>query len=52
MPEFMTVKEVADLFHVKIDTVYAWKFYGKIKAVRINGKLLFRKDVILEMIGG
>ena len=47
----LTPKEVADFFQIKVETVYQWKFYNKIKCVKVNGKLLFRQDDILEMVG-
>ena len=47
----LTPKEVADFFQIKVETVYQWKFYNKIKSVKVNGKLLFRQDDILEMVG-
>ncbi len=49
MEQLYTVKEVADLFRVKVKTIYQWKFYGLIEFTKINGKLLFKQSDIEKM---
>ena len=46
-----TVEQVAELFHIKKDTVYQWRFYGKLKGTKVNGRLLFKQHDILALIG-
>lgn len=44
--KYYTVSEVAEFLRCKIGTVYTWKWQKKIKAHKINGKLLFLgKDI-------
>lgn len=50
MPILLTAEELADLFRIKLATVYAWKFYGKIKAVKVGGRLLFKQEDVLALI--
>ena len=49
MPELLTPNEVAEYLHIKKETVYTWKWRGKIQGTKVNGKLLFMKNYILEM---
>ena len=46
----LTAKEVANLFKIEVETVYQWKFYGKIKSVKVNGRLLFKEEDIISMV--
>lgn len=45
-----TAKEVANMFRVELETVYQWKFYGKIKGIKVNGRLLFKEEDLLQML--
>ena len=46
----LTAKDVANLFKIEVETVYQWKFYGKIKSVKVNGRLLFKEEDIINMV--
>lgn len=48
--KLLTVNEVANIFKIEIETVYQWKFYGKIKSVKVNGRLLFKEEDIISMV--
>jgi len=46
-----TVEETAEILRVKKETIYQWKFSGKINATKVNGKLLFKQKEIERLIG-
>lgn len=50
MPEYLDIVEVAKLLHVEQKTVYNWVWEGKIPYLKANGRLLFRRDQIDEML--
>lgn len=52
MKEYFTAEEVAKRFRLKTNTIYKWKFEGKIKFTKIGGRLLFSHDDLLDLIGG
>lgn len=50
MPKYLDIVEVAKLLHVEQKTVYNWVWKGKIPYLKANGRLLFRRDEIDEML--
>lgn len=50
IPEYLDIVEVAKLLHVEQKTVYNWVWEGKIPYLKANGRLLFRRDEIDEML--
>ena len=50
MPNLFTAEQVAEYFHIKLNTVYTWKHFGKIKAIKVHGRLLFREQDIVALI--
>ena len=48
--EYMTVQEVADLFHVSRKTVYAWSNSGKLKRYSVQGRTLFKSVDVRALI--
>ena len=49
--KLFTVEETAEVLRVKKETIYQWKFSGKINATKVNGKLLFKKEELERLIG-
>lgn len=47
IPEYLTPKEVAELFKVRLRTVYGWVSDERIPYERKGGVLRFRLDAIL-----
>ena len=50
MEKFYDATEVANIFKVKVETIYQWNFYEKIKSVKVNGRLLFKLEDIMNMV--
>jgi excisionase family DNA binding protein len=48
--ELLTANDVAQLFKISADTVYSWRYRGKIPYVKINGAVRFRPSDIDQMI--
>lgn len=48
--ELLTANDVAGLFKISPDTVYAWRYLGKIPYVKINGAVRFKRSEIDRMI--
>lgn len=48
--ELLTAKDVAELFKISPDTVYTWRYQGKIPYVKINGAVRFRRSDMQQMI--
>lgn len=44
--EYLSVKDVADLFHISIATVNNWRREGIIVAYQIGGKIFFKRSEI------
>ena len=44
--EYLTVKDVANLFHISIATVNNWKREGILVAHQIGGKIFFKRTEI------
>lgn len=44
--EYLTVKDVAELFHISIATVNNWKREGILVAYQIGGKIFFKRAEI------
>lgn len=44
--EYLTVKDVADLFHISIATVNNWRREGILVAYQIGGKVFFKRSEI------
>lgn len=49
-PEHLDIIEVAKLLRVEQKTIYNWFWEGKIPYLKANGRLLFRRDEIDEML--
>ena len=50
MVKLFDATEVANFFKVKLETIYQWNFYKKIKSVKVNGRLLFKLEDIMNMV--
>lgn len=50
-PEYLDIIEVAKLLRVEQKTIYNWVWESKIPYLKANGRLLFRRDEIDEMLG-
>lgn len=48
--QLLSVPEVAELFRVKPKTVYSWVAQRKIRYVKINGALRFRRQDLEAMV--
>lgn len=48
--QFIDASEVARLYMVSIRTVYNWVYLGKVKYVKANGRLLFRKEELEHLL--
>lgn len=46
-PEFITRKEVADMFGISLPTVHAWIHAGILTAYKIGNKTRFRKSEVM-----
>ncbi|MDY3942657.1 MAG: helix-turn-helix domain-containing protein [Alloprevotella sp.] len=49
-PEYLDITEVAKLLRVEQKTIYNWVWEGKIPYLKANGRLLFRRNEIDEML--
>ncbi len=49
-PEYLDIIEVAKLLRVEQKTIYNWVWEGKVPYLKANGRLLFRRDEIDEML--
>lgn len=49
--EFITAEEVAALLHLGVKRVQALSRAGRLPAVRVGRRWLFRRDRILELVG-
>ena len=48
MQEYYTLKEVSEILSIKVKTLYKWVNEGKLKSVKIGGKLVRVKKEDLE----
>ena len=48
--ELLTANDVAGLLKISPDTVYSWRYQGKIPYVKINGAVRFWSSEIKRMI--
>ena len=48
MEKFYTCEEVAEMYRVKVSTVWAWVRAGKLKAVRIGRFYRITKEALAE----
>ena len=46
------VRQVADLFKVKAETVYKWVASNEIPLRKIGGRLVFSEEVLMEWLAG
>lgn len=49
-PEYLDIIELSKLLKVEQKTIYNWVWEGKIPYLKANGRLLFRRDEIDEML--
>ena len=49
-PEYLDIIDVSKLLKVEQKTVYNWVSAGKIPHLKANGRLLFRREEIDEML--
>ncbi|MDO4708015.1 MAG: helix-turn-helix domain-containing protein [Porphyromonadaceae bacterium] len=49
-PEYLDIIELSKLLKVEQKTIYNWVWEGKIPYLKANGRLLFRRDEIGEML--
>ena len=49
-PEYLDIIDVSKLLKVEQKTVYNWVSAGKIPYLKANGRLLFRREEIDEML--
>ena len=51
MPAMLTSQEVADVFRVKVKTIWEWRRLGKPPhAAKVGGRLLYPRDEILALL--
>jgi predicted site-specific integrase-resolvase len=48
--ELLTATDVAGLFKISPETVYSWRYQGKIPYIKINGAVRFRRSDMQRMI--
>ncbi len=48
--DLVNVKEAAKLLHVSIGSIRAWRSEKVIPAVKLGGKVLFRKQDLLDFV--
>jgi excisionase family DNA binding protein len=48
--ELLTASDVARLFKISPDTVYSWRYQGKIPYLKINGAVRFKRSDLQQMI--
>lgn len=48
----LSANSLADMLGVKPQTVYSWARQGKIRSVRVGGRVLFPDTAIEEFMGG
>lgn len=48
--DILTSKEVLSLLGISISTLYAWKRDGKIPFFRLNGRIYFKYDDIIQLL--
>jgi len=49
-PEYLDIIDVAKILKVEQKTIYNWVWAGKIPHLKANGRLLFLRDEIDEML--
>ena len=49
-PEYLDIIDVSKLLKVEQKTIYNWVSLGKIPYLKANGRLLFQRDEIDEML--
>lgn len=49
-PKYLTRQEVADIYKVSLTTVHDWINSGKLKAVKIGGRVLFPADEVTKAV--
>ena len=49
-PEFLDIIDVSKILKVEQKTIYNWVWAGKIPYLKANGRLLFLRDEIDEMV--
>ncbi len=50
IPVLLTIHEVSEMFRSTPRTIYRWVKRGKLKAVKIDKKLLFKEEDIKELL--
>lgn len=50
MPEYLDIIDVSKLLKVEQKTIYNWVWAGKIPYLKANGRLLFKRNEIEEVI--
>lgn len=49
-PKYLTRQEIADTYKVSLTTVHDWMNSGKLKAVKIGGRVLFPADEVANAV--
>lgn len=49
-PKYLTRQEIADTYKVSLTTVHDWVKSGKLKAVKIGGRVLFPADKVTSAV--
>ena len=49
-PEYLDIIDVSKIFKVEQKTIYNWVWAGKIPYLKANGRLLFLREEIDEMV--
>ena len=54
LPDFLTLREVAEILRVSPLTVKRWGWKGQIECIRINsrGDRRYKKEVVLKILEG
>ena len=50
LPQLLTPADLARFLSVKRSTVYEWSAKGRIRPIRLNGRLRFAREAVLELL--
>lgn len=50
--KYLTNKDVCKMLHISPRTLQDWRDTGKIRFIRIKGKILYRESEVLELLEG
>jgi len=50
MNQFLTIRQVAEILQINLQTAYGWTYRGKLPFVKINGIVRIPRDKLEELI--